>query len=74
MPEAFYRDGDTVITQKKTFILLELLIMVRESDNKQNSHVFGLCAADRSDILPCSDSCVGSTEARGSTLKGSLTS
>ena len=31
---------DTVITQKKAFILLELLIMVRESDNKQNTIMY----------------------------------
>ena len=31
---------DTVITQKKTFILLELLFMVRESDKKQDTIMY----------------------------------
>ena len=36
MPSIILGMEDTVITQKKTFILLELLIMVTELDNKQN--------------------------------------
>ena len=40
MPSIILGMEDTVITQKKTFILLELLIMVRESDNKQNTVMY----------------------------------
>ena len=36
MPSIILGMEDTVITQKKTFILLELIIMVTELDNKQN--------------------------------------
>lgn len=40
MPSIILGMEDTVITQKKAFILLELLIMVRESDNKQNTIMY----------------------------------
>lgn len=40
MPRIILGMEDTVITQKKAFILLELLIMVRESDNKQNTIMY----------------------------------
>ena len=40
MPSIILGMEDTVITQKKAFILLERLIMVRESDNKQNTIMY----------------------------------
>ena len=40
MPSIILGMEDTVITQKKTFILLELLIMVRESDKKQDTIMY----------------------------------
>ena len=70
MPSIILGMEDTVITQKKTFILLELLIMVRESDNKQNSHVFGLCAADGLTFFHAVTVVLAQLRARGSTLKG----
>ena len=76
MPSIILGMEDTVITQEKIFILLELLIMVRESDNRQNTIMYLGCVLFDwvcgwwLDILPCSDSCVGSPEGIGSTLKG----
>ena len=62
MPSIILGMEDTVITQKKAFILLELLFMVRESDNKQNTIMYlGWVCWWWPDILPCSDSCVGPT-------------
>ena len=43
MPSIILAMEDTVITQKKTFILLELLIMMRESDNRQNTIMYLGC-------------------------------
>ena len=77
MPSIILGIEVTVITQKKkTFILPELLIMMRESDNRQNTIMYLGCVLFDwvcgwwLDILPCSDSCVGSPEGIGSTLKG----
>ena len=43
MPSIILGMEDTVITQEKIFILLELLIMVRESDNRQNTIMYLGC-------------------------------
>ena len=43
MPSIILGMEDTVITQEKIFILLELLIMVRESDNRQNTVMYLGC-------------------------------
>ena len=44
MPSIILGIEVTVITQKKkTFILLELLIMMRESDNRQNTIMYLGC-------------------------------
>ena len=40
MPSIILGMEDTVITQKKAFILLERLIMVRESDKKQDTIMY----------------------------------
>ena len=42
MPSIILGMEDTVITQKKVFILLELLIMVRIRQQTKYNHVFGL--------------------------------
>ena len=46
MPSIILGMEDTVITQKKVFILLELLIMVRIRQQTKYNHVFGLFAAN----------------------------